>query len=830
MARAASNALSLASLFALLFVLAASASPADAPRPPALLASVQAAHRRDLGRVTWRLDGHAVSTRRASQFSAAPPPSQALGGGEVPSPCLIPSGDALFSLQQLTGARLHDLGDYDGCLAAGYGYCLLQVGGDGGMPVGVCLPKTCELELLNCNISTCLSSTVGKYIASVAPIVAIYELYGVPIMGTCGDGAHTTWPAGAVLTVGLLVALACAVAAATVYTTGSTAAPAGGALAACARRTSLAATLPPLLSAAPRRQRPGSADLGAMDAVRVLSTACVVLGHSVYFLTSGPGFINSDTLQDAVFSAAGQVIPSAEFAVDSFFLLSGCLGTYLFVREVVAALPEWAANAPPGHSDKALLAGCFRRSGAGSGGGGGGWGAKLLSGEEGQEGDEAAAGEAAAATLPPSSSRRTAVTLAALYASLVAHRFLRLAPALFIMMCVMYYVLPLVSSGPWWFKYDEFIQPCSGKYFWRTVFFLFNIDTDTQCAGWAWYLAVDFQLYATVLPLLVFFYAWRPAAGWLALAVTLATSLAVSVWVVVNKSLSSTLDANGQLEALGLTGDTFTFFYTRPWTRAPAFICGVALGFALLSYERVLAGGGSGGSGSGDGGSGGGGGDTAGDAAGTGGDRDMGDKDPADKAAGAGSLAAYARAVALAVLPSRPPASAGGPRRLDWAATASHAAALAVLGALWYAPAVNFAAARASTPPGGWSSAGMQAYTALSRPGWAAALAVVLYLCATGRGGALHAALAHPLWRPYCRLSYCAYLLHPLVLFAVNFSATSEVRFSPVAIAVVYTANLVIVCASAAVMHVIVEAPIAAAEKAVMGAVARRLRGSKARV
>lgn len=761
-------------------------------------------HRRlDASRLMWRLSAPAARQR-------SPSPGPAVDDDE----CVFPTGDALFSLQDLTGHRSNDYGDYDGCTSAGYGYCLLQLGGDQGTPVGVCLPAACERQLLTCdNITTCIATPVGQYIAGVAPIVVVYEALGIPIMATCGDGAHTAWPAGAVLTALALAVLALAVAAATVFTAaaGAGRAGGGGALAACARRASLTVTLPPLLSAAPRRHRPGAANLDAMNAVRVLSTACVVLGHSVYFLTSGPGFINMAAVSDAVLSAAGQVIPSAEFAVDSFFMLSGCLGAYLLAREVAAAMPGWAAHAPPGHSDAALVARCFSRRSAG----GAGRGTRLLSGSGSEDGDHDDGEEAAVAAEPAPplpSRRRTAVKLASLYASLVVHRFLRLAPALFAMMCVMYYVIPLVSSGPLWFKYDEFIAPCSGAFFWRTAFFLFNLDTTTQCAGWAWYLAVDFQLYATVLPLLVFLYGWRPPAGWLALAATLAVSLAVSVWVVSDKALSSTLDANGQLEAVGLTGDAFTYFYTRPWTRAPAFLCGVALGFGLLSHERVLAkapaaavGGGVAKGASGD--------DAAGGDAGGG--------------SGEGGLAACVRAVA-ALLPSRPtPTAASASRRVDWAATAVHAAALAVLGALWYAPALNYAGALASTPPGGWSRAGLEAYTAFSRPAWAAALAAMLYLCATGRGGALHSALAHPLWAPYTRISYCAYLVHPLILFAVNFSATGQVRFSPVAVAVVYAANLVGVTAAAMVMHVVVEAPIAAAERALMDAVVRRLRGGK---
>jgi peptidoglycan/LPS O-acetylase OafA/YrhL len=652
---------------------------------------------------------------------------------------------------------------------------------------------------------------VGQYVAGVAPIVALYEALGVPIAATCGDGAQTAWPAGAVLTMAALVALALAVAAATVYTAAMASTPAAasrtqGALAACARRSSLTVTLPPLLSAAPRRhKRAGLADLGAMDGVRALSTACVVLGHSALFiLTLGPGYINTAAVTASVFSAAGQVIPSAEFAVDSFFLLSGCLGAYLLAREVAAALPEWAANAPPGHSDAALLLRFVRRAP------GGARGERLLSGSDDGDGEEAAG----AATLPPAqpSLRRTASKLVPLYASMVVHRFLRLALPLFAMLCVLYYLMPLAGSGPLWFKYDAITQPCSGGYFWLTALLSFDVDTTTQCAGWAWYLAVDFQLYATVLPLLVFVYGWRPPAGWIALAATLALSLAVSVWVVVDKSLASTVDAGGQQEALGLTGDQFTFFYTRPWTRAPAFLCGIALGFALLSYERVLAAAPAKGSAHGGASK-----DVDGEGASAGGSGD-----------GDGVIAACVRTLA-GLLPLKPApltAEAGSaPVRVDWVATAAHAAALAMLGGLWYAPAVNYAGALGSTPPGGWSRAGLQAYTALSRPAWAAALAVVLYLCATGRGGALHSALAHPVWSPYVRISYCAYLLHPLVLFYVNFSATTQVRFSPVSLAVLHVANLVGVCAAAVAMHVAVEAPIAAAERVLMDAVARRLRG-----
>ena len=319
---------------------------------------------------------------------------------------------------------------------------------------------------------------------------------------------------------------------------------------------------------------------------------------------------------------------------------------------------------------------------------------------------------------------------------------------------------------------------------------LFNVDTDTQCTGWAWYLAVDFQLYATVLPLLTFIYSWRPAAGWFALVATMTSSLAVSVWVVLSKNLSSMLDANGQLEALGLTGDTFKYFYTQPWTRAPAFLVGVGLGFSLLSYERRLA-------------------SRASACA-----RDVELVPP--------SMSAD---TSVAAAPNTPGVCEA--RRVDWVSMAVLAVALALLGVLWYVPANNFAGALGSTPPGGWSKEGIEFYTAASRPLWAAGLAAVLYLCAIGRGGVLHAVLAHPMWAPYVRISYCAYLIHPLILFGLNFSATTEMRFSVFSVAVAYTANLVLVAVAATVMHVVVEAPLAAVEKLLADAATAALRGSR---
>lgn len=143
-----------------------------------------------------------------------------------------------------------------------------------------------------------------------------------------------------------------------------------------------------------------------------------------------------------------QTFPSAEFAVDSFFMLSGCLGAYLLAREVAAALPSWAAATAAGTAGggddaaqvKEWLASAWARVAAAACGriDSAARGARLLDGEVDDDGDSTGGyeedgngGSKPAHAAPPVTWLRSTATLAGLYASLVVHRFLRLWPSLF---------------------------------------------------------------------------------------------------------------------------------------------------------------------------------------------------------------------------------------------------------------------------------------------------------------------------------------------------------------------------------------------------------------
>ena len=177
-----------------------------------------------------------------------------------------------------------------------------------------------------------------------------------------------------------------------------------------------------------------------------------------------------------------------------------------------------------------------------------------------------------------------------------------------------------------------------------------------------------------------------------------------------------------------------------------------------------------------------------------------------------------------AVLPMR----ADG-RAPDALASFGLCASLLLLGLLFYYPALAYQGELAATEfspltpalyagSGRWSITQQQAYTIYARPLWALGLCVMLFLCATRRGGALGAALGASFWRPVATLAFGAYLYHPVVLYVLNLAAGAPPRYSPAMLATTYAATCVFSVLAAAVSYVLIEAPAAALEKVVVDA------------
>lgn len=65
--------------------------------------------------------------------------------------------------------------------------------------------------------------------------------------------------------------------------------------------------------------------------------------------------------------------------------------------------------------------------------------------------------------------------------------------------------------------------------------------------------------------------------------------------------------------------------------------------------------------------------------------------------------------------------------------------------------------------------AGSALYASVGHSAWGAALAWIVIACCTGHGGCVNSALSCRLLQPLSRLTYCAYLVHPIIMATTNF-------------------------------------------------------------
>lgn len=86
------------------------------------------------------------------------------------------------------------------------------------------------------------------------------------------------------------------------------------------------------------------------------------------------------------------------------------------------------------------------------------------------------------------------------------------------------------------------------------------------------------------------------------------------------------------------------------------------------------------------------------------------------------------------------------------------------------------------TPPspyyGGFSKTTSIVYIVLSKLAWTVGLAILVYVFASGDGGLLARFLSARIWDPLARLTFSAYLVHPIIMFAVAASFKSTFTYS----------------------------------------------------
>uniref|UniRef100_A0A1B0CRZ5 Acyltransferase 3 domain-containing protein n=1 Tax=Lutzomyia longipalpis TaxID=7200 RepID=A0A1B0CRZ5_LUTLO len=71
---------------------------------------------------------------------------------------------------------------------------------------------------------------------------------------------------------------------------------------------------------------------------------------------------------------------------------------------------------------------------------------------------------------------------------------------------------------------------------------------------------------------------------------------------------------------------------------------------------------------------------------------------------------------------------------------------------------------------------GGAAYSSLSHSAWALSLAWIIIACSTGYGGYVNTFLSAPCIYPFSRATYCAYLVHPIVIRIMALNSTAPLH------------------------------------------------------
>lgn len=69
-------------------------------------------------------------------------------------------------------------------------------------------------------------------------------------------------------------------------------------------------------------------------------------------------------------------------------------------------------------------------------------------------------------------------------------------------------------------------------------------------------------------------------------------------------------------------------------------------------------------------------------------------------------------------------------------------------------------------------------YETFSRISWCVAIAWIVFACQAGYGGPINSILSFKLWAPFCRLTYCMYIVHFVVQTTIFGNLKTDVTFS----------------------------------------------------
>ena len=163
------------------------------------------------------------------------------------------------------------------------------------------------------------------------------------------------------------------------------------------------------------------------------------------------------------------------------------------------------------------------------------------------------------------------------------HRFLRITPVYMFCMCFFWSLEPYFGNGPLWFDITNYLNYDCHKYWYSNLLYVNNFIPHwktNSCLGQSWYLANDMQFFIISPIILIVYIKCSKILSWLAIVglniLGITTAGIIAHHFNLNPSIFSEDNKNNY----------FNYYYTKPYTRVPPYVFGMACGMIIYSYRH----------------------------------------------------------------------------------------------------------------------------------------------------------------------------------------------------------------------------------------------------
>ncbi|XP_065346750.1 nose resistant to fluoxetine protein 6-like [Cloeon dipterum] len=168
----------------------------------------------------------------------------------------------------------------------------------------------------------------------------------------------------------------------------------------------------------------------------------------------------------------------------------------------------------------------------------------------------------------------------------VIQRYLRLTPALAVIIAFYATIFPLLGSGPTWFKdVGVHMEVCKENWPLNLLYVNNIIDSDRLCIVQTWYLGADMQLYL-LAPLIVYPIWMWPSAGKYIILVMLTLSSLLSAYIIFEADTTVLFISTFEDEKLASYVKWIHYFTP---SRLYSYLAGVTLGKILSNIKNGKA-------------------------------------------------------------------------------------------------------------------------------------------------------------------------------------------------------------------------------------------------